>query len=234
MVEDVNIGKTIRNILAEKGISQAKLSRILEKPATYVTRLLNKETIDTETLYGICRRLKYNLFADFSKSEMFDSEYQCMIDIKDETDDIWSPGCVLLHPHIGEKIFGILKQKKVTQSELGDFLGVSHQEISRLLKNSSIDTGKLVLISNFLEYNFFSCYYWFETSGEMMAGDTIDNILVKYVDELFIEDTVTAVLMDHDIMSKYGKNIRNMVNLINSLWKENQELKGKKKPSTSL
>ena len=228
MIVNVNIGQTIRKVIAEKGISQAQLGRMLEKPATYVTRLLNKETIDTETLYGICRRLKYNLFADFSKSEMLDSEYQCMIDIKDETDDIWSPGCILLHPHIGEKIFGILKQKKVTQSELGDFLGVSHQEVSRLLKNESIDTGKLVLISNFLDYNFFSCYYWLETSEEIMAGDAIDNILVKYVDVLYIEDSVTAVLMDHDVMSKYGKNIRNMVNLINALWKENQKLKGKK------
>ena len=61
-----------------------------------------------------------------------------------------------------------------------------------------------------------------------MAGDAIDNILVKYVDVLYIEDSVTAVLMDHDVMSKYGKNIRNMVNLINALWKENQKLKGKK------
>jgi hypothetical protein len=60
-----------------------------------------------------------------------------------------------------------------------------------------------------------------------MAGDAIDNILVKYVDVLYIEDSVTAVLTDHDVMSKYGKNIRNMVNLINALWKENQKLKGK-------
>ena len=64
----------------------------------------------------------------------------------------------------------------------------------------------------------------------MIAGETIDNILVKYVDELSIEDTVTAVLMDYDVMAKYGKNIKNMVNLINSLWKENQELKSIKKP----
>ena len=63
-----------------------------------------------------------------------------------------------------------------------------------------------------------------------MAGGIIDNILIKYVDELLIDDTVTAVLMDHDVMSKYGKNIKNMVNLINRLWKENQELKSIKKP----
>ena len=109
-------------------------------------------------------------------------------------------------------------------------MGVSHQEVSRLLKNNSIDTGKLVLISNFLKYNFFGCYYLRENSEEMMAGGIIDNILIKYVDELLIDDTVTAVLMDHDVMSKYGKNIKNMVNLINRLWKENQELKSIKKP----
>lgn len=225
MVKNVNIGKKIREVLAEKGISQAQLGRMLKKTATYITRLLNKETMDTESLNTICLHLKYNLFADFSKSDMLDEEYQCIIDIKDENDDIWTPGCILLHPHIGNKIIDILKQKKVTQAELGDYLGVSHQEVSRLLKHNSIDTGKLVLISNFLNYNFFGCYYWLETSEEMMAGGVIDNILIKYVDELFIEDTVTAVLMDHEVMSKYGKNMKNMVNLINRLWKENQELK---------
>ena len=230
MIEDLNIGKKIREIIAEKGISQAQLGRMLEKPPTYVTRLLNKETIDTETLCGICEHLKYNLFADFSKSELLDPIYQLCINLKGEDDDIWAGGCVLRHPHIGNRIIDILKKNKVTQAELGDFLGVSHQEVSRLLKNDSIDTGKLVLISNFLKYDFFSCYYWLETCSEMIAGETIDNILVKYVDELSIEDTVTAVLMDYDVMAKYGKNIKNMVNLINSLWKENQELKSIKKP----
>lgn len=230
MIESINIGEKIREIIAEKGISQAQLGRMLKKPATYITRLLNKETIDTENLIVICLHLKYNLFADFSKSEMLDEEYQCIIDIKNDNDDIWSPGCILLRPHIGNKIVDILKHKKVTQAELGDYLGVSHQEVSRLLKNNSIDTGKLVLISNFLKYNFFGCYYLRENSEEMMAGGIIDNILIKYVDELLIDDTVTAVLMDHDVMSKYGKNIKNMVNLINRLWKENQELKSIKKP----
>ena len=177
MIESINIGKKIREIIAEKGISQAQLGRMLKKPATYITRLLNKETIDTENLIVICLHLKYNLFADFSKSEMLDEEYQCIIDIKNDNDDIWSPGCILLRPHIGNKIVDILKQKKVTQAELGDYLGVSHQEVSRLLKNNSIDTGKLVLISNFLKYNFFGCYYLRENSEEMMAGGIIDLIV---------------------------------------------------------
>ncbi len=227
MVVDVNIGQTIRSVIAEKGISQAQLGRMLEKPPTYVTRLLNKETIDTKNLYDISRLLKYNLFADFSKSEMRDELYQCVIHIKNENDDIWSPGCVLHNPDIGEYIFRILKQNKVTQAELGEYLGVSHQEISRLLKNDSIDTGKLVLISNFLNYNFFSSYYSLVFSSEMSAGMVIDSILAKYIDELFIEDSVSTILMDREVMSKYGNNIRNMVNLIYSLWKENQELKKK-------
>lgn len=229
MLADVNIGKLIREIISKKKISQAQFGRMLEKPATYVTRLLNKETVDTETLCDICSCLKYNFFADFSKPEILDEEYQCLIDLKDENDDIWSPGCVLYHPHIGNSIMEILKQKKKTQVELGNFLGVSHQEVSRLLKNKSIDTGKLVLISNFLNYNFFNCYYYLYTSGEVVAGEVIDRILVKYVDKIFLENTVTAILMDRDVMSKYGKNIRNMVNLINVLWKENQELKKVKK-----
>lgn len=244
VVTDVNIGATIRKIIAGKGISQAQLGRMLGKPATYITRLLNKESIDTDTLCVICEKLKYNIFVEFSKSEMFDEEYQAMVDLEDNN-DIWSPGCILQHTHIGNRIIDILKRKKITQAELGEFLGVSHQEVSRLLKNSSIDTAKLVVISNFLNYDFFRWFYEFITDGNMKAGEVADHILIKYLTEveytnehtndfayigwLDIEDTITAILMDREVMTKYRKNIRNMVNLINILYKENQALKEKTK-----
>lgn len=240
VVTDVNIGATIRKIIAGKGISQAQLGRMLGKPATYITRLLNKESIDTDTLCVICEKLKYNIFVEFSKSEMFDEEYQAMVDLEDNN-DIWSPGCILQHAHIGIRIIDILKREKITQAELGEFLGVSHQEVSRLLKNSSIDTAKLVVISNFLNYDFFRWFYEFISDGEMKAGEVADNILIKYLTEveytndfgdiggLNIEDTITAILMDREVMTKYRKNIRNMVNLINILYKENQALKEKTK-----
>ena len=44
-----------------------------------------------------------------------------------------------------------------------------------------------------------------------------------------MDGTITELMSDNDVMKEYGKNIRNMVNLINILYKENELLKSKLK-----
>ncbi len=144
IILDINIGSSIRKVLTKKNISQAQLGRMLEKPPTYITRLLNKKTIDTKTLERICDVLDHNFFKEYRLLETKKKEII---------------GFEVISVHIGWTISSIMKEKKITQAELGEYLGVSHQEISRLLKNVSVDTGKLVLISNFLNYDFFSQFY---------------------------------------------------------------------------
>ncbi len=89
---------------------------------------------------------------DFSDEE----EYNAYMKIEERK---LRRGFYLTYPHIGNRIMEWLKEIKVTQAELGERLGVTHQEVSRLLKNKSIDTGKLVQISVCLNYNFFGCFY---------------------------------------------------------------------------
>lgn len=66
---------------------------------------------------------------------------------------------------------------KNDQSEFAHQLGVKQPEVSRLLKRADLDTGKLVVISNLLKYNFFEefCVVKKATS----AADLIEEIQSK-------------------------------------------------------
>lgn len=140
---NINIGSSIRRVIAEKKISQAQLGRLMQKSPTQITRLLNKESIDTEALNNICELLDYNFYKEYTP-EVVRKE---------------GVGFVTTPKHIGWTISSVLKEKKVKQGELAKFLGVTHQEVSRLLKNKVISTDRLVQICNFLDYDFFSCLY---------------------------------------------------------------------------
>ena len=158
--DNVNIGVRVRTVIAEKGISQAELGRKLGKSPIYITRLLKRKTIDTTTLNSLCMATGYNFFMDFSLGNENREKFN------------------LTHPHVGNLISAKLKEDKVMQVELGDYLGVSHQEVSRLLKNNSIDTGKLVLISNFLEFLTASVI---ETG---FSNDYIRSVIRDYLNEV--------------------------------------------------
>ncbi len=140
---NINIGSSIRRVIAEKKISQAQFGRLMQKSPTQITRLLNKESIDTEALNNICELLDYNFYKEYTPEV-----------VRNE-----GVGFVTTPKHIGWIISSVLKEKKVTQGELAKFLGVTHQEVSRLLKNKVISTDRLVRICNCLDYDFFSCLY---------------------------------------------------------------------------
>ena len=178
--DNVNIGVRVRTVIAEKGISQTELGRKLGKSPIYITRLLKRKTIDTTTLNSLCMATGYNFFMDFSLGNENREKFN------------------LTHPHVGNLISAKLKEDKVMQVELGDYLGVSHQEVSRLLKNNSIDTGKLVLISNFLKYNFFSDFYRYTTSDrEKTICPFIEFLTASVIETGFSNDYIRSVIRDY-------------------------------------
>lgn len=60
--------------------------------------------------------------------------------------------------HIGHAIQNRLLDLKITKSEFGRLIGVPQQNINRILEKDTIDTGKLILISNVLKCNFFELF----------------------------------------------------------------------------
>lgn len=227
---NVNIGQTIRKVISEKHISQVELARILDNSTTYVTRLLKKETIDTNTLCELCQKLDYNFFEEFMPKQEFSSneEYEASLEIEEKT---LRYGFYLTYPHIGNHITERLKQVRVTQTELSKYLGVTPQEVSRLLKNKSIDTGRLVQISVFLRYNFFHCFYNWYLDEDIIEANIADANMSTYFDtnmDLCITDLITNTSLD-----EYRDTFKKMINFINILYKENEELKKKLKLSVS-
>ena len=60
---DLHIGENILSVMAQKGITKAELSRMLDIKPQSVDYLLKRKSIDTDTLYNISVALDF----DFSK-----------------------------------------------------------------------------------------------------------------------------------------------------------------------
>jgi DNA-binding Xre family transcriptional regulator len=61
-------------------------------------------------------------------------------------------------PNIGLVIEQKINELGITKSELARRINIPNQNINRLLEKSSIDTDKLILICEALDYDFFSCF----------------------------------------------------------------------------
>lgn len=61
-------------------------------------------------------------------------------------------------PNIGLLIEQRMNELGINKSELARRCGIANQHINRVLSRESIDTGKLALISEALDYDFFACY----------------------------------------------------------------------------
>lgn len=60
--------------------------------------------------------------------------------------------------HIGLAIEEKLQELKLSKTEFGKRIGIPQQNVNRILEKDTIDTGKLVQISEALKFNFFTLY----------------------------------------------------------------------------
>ncbi len=67
--------------------------------------------------------------------------------------------------HIGKEIENKLRTLKWTQAKFAEKLGIKQPSVNSILKKSSIDTSKLVEISEILEFNFFELFVNKETKN---------------------------------------------------------------------
>lgn len=225
IAKDVNIGSVIKKILSEKKISQAEFGRTIHVSQTQITRLLKKETIDTDSLMELCHMLSHNFFEEFvpKAEKSSNGQYNDLETIMKEENRERS-GYTLNNVHIGKCIINELKKMKVTQAELGNYMGVTHQEVSRLLKNESIDTGKLVKISNFLGHNFFRDFYTWCSLDDIKEAHKCDSIMYDHICSPGIHTSISEMLRDPKI-DQHRYTIKNMLLTMIELYEENKELK---------
>lgn len=73
--------------------------------------------------------------------------------------------------NIGLLIEQKMNELDINKSEMARRSGIANQNINRVLERSSIDTDKLVAISEALNFNFFDCFRTIEEQGAATADN---------------------------------------------------------------
>ena len=73
--------------------------------------------------------------------------------------------------NIGLLIEQKMNELDINKSEMARRSGIANQNINRVLERSSIDTDKLVAISEALDFNFFDCFRTNEEQGTATADN---------------------------------------------------------------
>ena len=73
--------------------------------------------------------------------------------------------------NIGLLIEQKMNELDINKSEMARRSGIANQNINRVFERSSIDTDKLVAISEALDFNFFDCFHTKEEQGTATADN---------------------------------------------------------------
>lgn len=73
--------------------------------------------------------------------------------------------------NIGLLIEQRMNELGINKSEMARRTGIANQNINRVLEKSSIDTEKLIKISEALDYNFFNCFNSIDTIDIVTASN---------------------------------------------------------------
>lgn len=150
-IRSINIGEAVSNRLAQIGMSKSNFAKSLGIDQSNLNKFLRKKTIDTGKLVLVSRILKYNFFEVF----LPDDKYVGLLDEKFEIREV-NIGALIAHEM---KLLGITQIELVEKlrSMEGGFKA-RQADISRIINNPTIDTGKLISISLAIGYNFFERY----------------------------------------------------------------------------
>ena len=169
-LQDIHVGNAIIRHLKDIGKKQSDLARLLDMPTSNLTRILKRSSMETHRLFEICMKLDYNFFALFGNDTDLLERYS------------------LGEPEIGLCIERQLNKLGMLRADFASALGIKPTDVSRILKRSSFETEKLLLISRILNYNFFKEFYHeVPTSIEDQDKGIRTFIETKY-DEMVIEN----------------------------------------------
>lgn len=73
--------------------------------------------------------------------------------------------------NIGLSIEQKLNEIGMSKSEFGRKIGIPQQNVNRILEKGSIDTDKLIAISEALNFNFFDCFHSIEDNSTVTANN---------------------------------------------------------------
>lgn len=226
-VTDLHIGNAIADWMKNNNFSQIKLAELLHMPQPSLSRILKQKTIDTTKLANISLKLQYNFFSLYT-------------DPDNSSNEITSENSIPV-AHIGNNICIKMKEKHISNKELASLLGVDSSYVSKILKKESIDTGRLVEISNLLEYNFFGDYFKPVSKSENNFVEQL-GFKINSMDEIIATPiTLSMEILEklHIIASETGMSMEEVLAIgLNAIFKNHMdevisEAKINKKKKTS-
>lgn len=214
-LRQLHIGEIIENRIKEKGILRAELARKIGMPQSNLTRLLKKSSIDTGKLVEISRAVEYNFFKEFCRD--------------DENTHLKDEDFYISEVNIGSLIDKKMKELGITQKELAFKLNnanrlfnLKQQNVSIIIKKTTIDTDLLYFISHTLEYNFFEEYFKDNRSIEDSQLEATDDLFDDY--KKFMAATV---LSESDESYEEKKKLLSFIidKTFGTAFKENKKLR---------
>lgn len=195
ILQDIHVGNAIVRHLKEIGEKQSYLARLLDMPTSNLTRILKRHSMETHRLFDICMKLDYNFFALFGNDTDLLERYS------------------LGEPEIGLCIERRLNKIQMLRADFASALGVKPTDVSRILKRTSFETDKLLLISRILNYNFFKDFYHEVPSSVEDQDKSIKSFIETKYDEMLLENN--RLKNELDLVKKE----------LSSVKKENKKLK---------
>jgi transcriptional regulator with XRE-family HTH domain len=171
-LKDLHIGKIIKEIAHQKGVSSKEIAAIILRYQKNANRIYQLEDMDVEDVINISYLLKYNILNDIVKKYLPNLSFPELVigteprlikfDIQNKRVIIYDTfaNCHFLKKtHIGKNIREVAIENKWNEQDMAKKLQCSQGTISNLYKSKSLKIKTLIQISNILQYHFIAKVY---------------------------------------------------------------------------
>ncbi len=138
-------GATIKRRLAQAGMSQAELARMMKVSPQTVNRMLHTTNIQTGTLERICEALRLPITYFYNE----ESEATPTVTIGEEEVDIDNVPKFWQTFHIGDKVRGLLRGQHKKMGTLCQYVGMTEPGMHKVFNRDSCKIDVLLKMSDF-------------------------------------------------------------------------------------
>lgn len=127
--------------------------------------------------------------------------------------------------HVGEAIRKRLEELQMSKTEFGRLAGIRPQHVNKLLERDSIETQKLVKISNILQFNFFTlfCSFHSNINASLAAislggdGTVINNVAdgALIAQNEVLKEKVEGLTVANGLLKEQVGMLKDQINLLN-------------------
>jgi|GEM_PF-739291 hypothetical protein len=135
--------------------NKAKFAKMIGVRPQTINTWMSRNSFDMELVYSKCKSISGDWLLNGGEGEMLQKQNNNIL--SNEHSNI-VPCSIVNHIHIGEKISQLLKEKQISKADLARRIGMPPQNINRMLTRESIETIKLLKISEAIGYNLFTYF----------------------------------------------------------------------------